>query len=227
MVTPGLRKLFESEGVGLIPLADGAFFLVQELNAAGKAVEVVALGKPRAGGSGVTPAPVGGSSTPPPSPGLPPLPGTAAPLVSPPNPVPAADLAPAFERSVEVATHPVLKSHVIDGRAVLPMALHLEWLAHAALHGHPGLVFHGFNDLRVTQGVTVEATAAVPLRAFAGKAVKQDKLYVVPVELRGRRKDGREMVKAVRPRYSTWPPRYAYRNRSSRLAAHTNRNQLG
>src|SRR5206468_873947 len=40
MVTPGLRKLFEAEGVGLIPLADGAAFLVNELNAAGRAVEV-------------------------------------------------------------------------------------------------------------------------------------------------------------------------------------------
>ena len=47
MVTPGLRKVFESEGVGLIPLLDGSVFLVQELNAAGKAVEVVALRKHR------------------------------------------------------------------------------------------------------------------------------------------------------------------------------------
>ncbi|HKB34855.1 MAG TPA: SDR family NAD(P)-dependent oxidoreductase, partial [Gemmataceae bacterium] len=34
MVTPGLRKVFESEGVGLIPLAEGSLFLVQELSAA-------------------------------------------------------------------------------------------------------------------------------------------------------------------------------------------------
>src|SRR5205807_2166970 len=47
MVTAGLRKLFESEGVGLIPLSDGAAFMVQELNAAGRSVEVVALGKQR------------------------------------------------------------------------------------------------------------------------------------------------------------------------------------
>ena len=60
---------------------------------------------------------------------------------------------------MDVATHPVLKSHVLDGRAVLPMALHLEWLAHAALHGNPGLVFHGFNDLRVTHGVQVDPGA--------------------------------------------------------------------
>ena len=83
---------------------------------------------------------------------------------------------------------------MIDGRAVLPMALHLEWLAHAALHGNPGLVFHGFNDLRVTHGVQVDPETPVHLRAFAGKAAKQEKLFVVPVELRGKRKDGREVI---------------------------------
>jgi hypothetical protein len=100
----------------------------------------------------------------------------------------------AFERSVDVATHPVLKSHVLDGLAVLPVALHLEWLAHAALHGNPGLHFHGFNDLRVTTGLKVEASAQVPLRALAGKALKRDGAFAVPVELRGRRKDGRELI---------------------------------
>src|SRR5439155_23025842 len=40
MVTPPLRKVFEAEGVGLIPLLEGAVFLVQELNAAGRPIEV-------------------------------------------------------------------------------------------------------------------------------------------------------------------------------------------
>jgi hypothetical protein len=62
------------------------------------------------------------------------------------------------------------------------------------LHGNPGLQFHGFNDLRVTTGLKVEAGGQVPLRALAGKAVKQEKLFVVPVELRGKRKDGRELI---------------------------------
>jgi acyl transferase domain-containing protein len=192
MVTPGLRKQFEGEGIGLIPLNDGALFVVQELNAAGKAVEVMAIGKHRPSGqpgSGVvsTPAPVGGS-------GIHPAIGSG--VVSPPNPSPAVELIPAFDRTIDIDSHPVLRSHVLDGRAVLPMTLHLEFLAHAALHGHPGLVFHGFNDLRITQGVKIEAGSAAPLRALAGKAVKHDKLFVVPVELRGRRRDGREVVKS-------------------------------
>jgi hypothetical protein len=46
----------------------------------------------------------------------------------------------------------------------------------------------------VTHGVHVDPGAAVQLRAFAGKAAKQDKLFVVPVELRGKRRDGREVI---------------------------------
>jgi NAD(P)-dependent dehydrogenase (short-subunit alcohol dehydrogenase family)/catechol 2,3-dioxygenase-like lactoylglutathione lyase family enzyme len=188
MVTPGLRKMFESEGIGLIPLADGGVFLIQELNAAGKAIEVIALGKHR--GSGVIPVPAGmgsGSSSTP-------IQRETIGSGSTPNAAFSAEFSLAFERTVDLSSHPVLAAHVMDGRAVLPMALHLEWLAHAALHGNPGLVFHGFNDFRVTQTVSVESGASVQIRAFADKATKQDKLFVVPVELRGKRKDGRELL---------------------------------
>jgi acyl transferase domain-containing protein/NAD(P)-dependent dehydrogenase (short-subunit alcohol dehydrogenase family)/acyl carrier protein len=185
MVTPGLRKQFETEGVGLIPLQDGAAFMVNELSAAGKAVEILAQCKPRASGSGVHPVPAGSggaatSTGPGPTPAL--------------NPVPVADLTLAFERVLDIESHPVLRSHVIDGLAVVPMALHLEFLAHAALHGHPGLVFHGFNDLRITKGVKLDAEDGIALRVYAGKAVKQEKQFIVPVELRGKKKDGREVI---------------------------------
>jgi acyl transferase domain-containing protein/acyl carrier protein len=187
MVTPGLRKLFESEGVGLIPLAEGGSFAVRELGAAGRAVEVVALGpKPRSSHSGSvhvtnTTRPSGIAST-----------HTPAPQTGP--PAPPIEWSLAFERAVDVATHPILRSHVLDGRAVLPMAVHMEWLAHAALHGNPGLVFHGFNDLRITHGVMVDEAAPSTLRLMAGRAIKSDTAFTVPVELRGRRRDGREII---------------------------------
>jgi acyl transferase domain-containing protein/NAD(P)-dependent dehydrogenase (short-subunit alcohol dehydrogenase family) len=187
MVTPSLRKVFESEGIGLIPLQDGALFLVQELNAAGKAVEVIVLGKQRGSGSGVvqTSAAVGGGSS-------------AINRDSNGSGVMKAalptDLAVAFEQTLDVETHPILLAHVLDGHPVLPMALHLELLAHASLHGNPGLVFHGFNDLRVTHGVQVDPGSPVLLRALAGKASRQDKAFLVPVELRGKLKNGREVI---------------------------------
>ena len=43
MVTPALKKLFDQEGVGLIPLETGAEYLVQELRSADRAVEIVTL----------------------------------------------------------------------------------------------------------------------------------------------------------------------------------------
>ena len=79
MVTPGLRKVFEAEGVGLIPLADGAAFLVQELTAAGQAVEVVALGKPRGRRVRGRSRPRGRGGRPPPAPAPAPVPPTADP----------------------------------------------------------------------------------------------------------------------------------------------------
>ena len=88
----------------------------------------------------------------------------------------------------------MLRSHVIDGRAVVPMALHMEWLAHAALLGNPGLVFHGFDGLRVTNGIMVEESVPAAIRVFAGRGVKSEKSFVVPVELRGKRRDGREVL---------------------------------
>ncbi|MGL6095984.1 MAG: SDR family NAD(P)-dependent oxidoreductase, partial [Fimbriiglobus sp.] len=184
MVTPGLRKVFESEGIGLIPLAEGGVFLVQELTAAGHAVEVVALGKSKGGAK----SPADGSSVAAPRSGVSAAPASSARLAA------AGELAVAFERVLDIATHPVLRSHVLDGRAVLPMALHMEWLAHAALHGNPGFVFHGFNDLRITHGVMVEDGGTTLLRALAGRAMKTDKGFIVPVELRGTRRDGREAI---------------------------------
>jgi len=181
MVTPALRKVFEAEGVGLIPPAEGGLFAVQELNTGGRAVEVMAMGKVRPAAKAGS-AVIGAANT------------VRQPAAVPPPAPAAAEPVVVFERSLDFAANPVLRSHVIDGRAVLPMSLHMEWLAHAALHGNPGLVFHGFNDMRVTNGVMVEDGQASSVRATAGRAVKADKLFVVPVELRGKRRDGRDVV---------------------------------
>jgi acyl transferase domain-containing protein/NAD(P)-dependent dehydrogenase (short-subunit alcohol dehydrogenase family)/acyl carrier protein len=183
MVGPGLKKMFESEGIGLIPLGAGGMFALQELSSTGQAVEVVALGNIRAARkepeASEPPAPAISRSLPTQQEAVSGLP----------------ELATVFERTLDIPSHPILRSHIIDGRAVLPMALHLEWLAHAALQGNPGLVFHGANEIRVTNGIQIEDGAQVQLKAVAGKAVKRESgLYHVPVELRGRRRDGRELI---------------------------------
>jgi acyl transferase domain-containing protein/NADP-dependent 3-hydroxy acid dehydrogenase YdfG len=180
MVSPALKKVFEQEGIDLIPLEAGANYLVEELRASPQdAVEVVVL----AGSVGqVSNLPEESRQ----AGSLPPENGTASPPRSLPN---------AFERVLDRAAHPVLESHVLDGRPVLPTVLILEWLAHAALHQNPGLLFHGCDDLRILHGVILDGDAPT-LRVDAGKAVKRDGLFVAPAELRGVRSDGREVLHA-------------------------------
>ncbi len=175
MVTPALQKVFEQEGIGLIPLEDGANYLVEELRSGpGDAVEIVLLAPGASAVLGNGLAPRNGSVS-------------AAPQ----------SLPPAFERILDRAGHPILESHILDGRPVLPMVLILEWLAHGALHQNPGLVFHGCDDLRILHGVILDTAAAPTLRVDAGKAVKRDGLFVAPVELRGASRRPRG---AARPR---------------------------
>ncbi len=145
MVDAGLKKLFASEGVGVIGLAAGGEHLLCELRGRGPA-ETVALVL---------------------------LPGAERGL-----PV-------SFERDLTLEAYPFLASHVLNGRAVLPLAVSAEWLAQAALHAHPGLVFAGFDGLRVAKAVVVRRGASTLLKAHAGALEKRDGALIVAAELRG------------------------------------------
>ena len=108
----------------------------------------------------------------------------------------AKPLTEAFSLALTVNDFPFIRSHVIDGKAVLPMAMIVEWLAHGALHGNPGFRFHGFNDLRICKGVTFEQSSTCSLHVMAGRAEKRDSLHYVPVELTSSIGDGRPTLHA-------------------------------
>ncbi|MDT8441221.1 MAG: SDR family NAD(P)-dependent oxidoreductase, partial [Desulfuromonadales bacterium] len=166
MVTPALKKVFADEGVPLIDLQAGADTLVRELaTPPGGPVELVILGAPDQ--------------------------AAGAPAQQHEN----IYVTKAFDLDLSVASCPFLAAHVIDGKAVLPMALMIEWLAHAAIHNNPGLRFHGFNDLRVLKGVTLDHDQTHTLQAMTGKAFKSDGMHLVPVELSGSA-GGRQFVHA-------------------------------
>jgi len=112
------------------------------------------------------------------------------------QPAKAKNLTEAFAVSLNLNDYPFLRSHVLDGKAVLPMAVIAEWLAHGALHGNPGLRFHGFNDLRICKGVVFEQEKACKLKVMAGRAEKRDSFYLVPVELTGVNGDARVLLHA-------------------------------
>jgi acyl carrier protein/NAD(P)-dependent dehydrogenase (short-subunit alcohol dehydrogenase family) len=166
MVTPALKKLFEQEGVEVIDLRAGADYLLKELSTPpGGPVELVLLGS-----------------------------RSEAHVDNQPQPHPNIYVSRAFDLELSVDQYPFLKSHVIDTKAVLPMAMIIEWMAHGAIHNNPGLRFHGFNDLRILKGITLEADQLHSLQVMTGTAFKSDGFHVVPVELSGTDKGGQHFV---------------------------------
>lgn len=162
MVTPALKKLFADEGVGVIGLNAGADYLIQEIESAGP-VETVVLGNVLGETDNIL---------------------TAIPLNKSLPIIERGDLAIAFERDLSVSSNDFLNSHVMNGQAVLPVAVIIEWFAHGALHLNPGMQFQGFDDFRVFKGITLKANENIHLRILAGTMIQQGNLSLVPVELR-------------------------------------------
>ena len=168
MVTPALKKVFAQEGIDVIDLQAGADYLVNELSTSpGGPVELVISG--------------GDSEE-----AIEELPEQPQNIC----------ISKAFDLDLDVEHYPFLKSHVIDGKAVLPLAIIIEWLAHGAVHNNPGLKFQGFNDLRVLKGVIIGSQQSAALKVMTGKAIKGDGVHIVPVELSGVDESGQPVAHA-------------------------------
>jgi NAD(P)-dependent dehydrogenase (short-subunit alcohol dehydrogenase family) len=174
MVQDSLKPLFEKEGIALIPLAAGARCLVDQIQkGSASPVEVVVLAEPSPTAAAATPRPA----------------STA--------PAPAErQLDPVFRRIVDLDSLPILTAHVIDGHAVLPMAIMLEWLAEGAIHRNPGLVVSGIDDLRLFKGVILNQNRQASVEVHVGKVVRSGSHFVVPTELKGILAGGREVAHA-------------------------------
>jgi NAD(P)-dependent dehydrogenase (short-subunit alcohol dehydrogenase family) len=172
MVTASLKQVFADEGIEVIDLQTGSEYLSREIaTATDGPVELVILG------------------------------GGEQPEGDRPQPVSEPEngdryLSKAFDLELSVARFPFLKSHVIDGKAVLPLAMMIEWMAQAAVHNNPGLKFQGFDNLRVLKGVILAANAVYPLQLLTGKTVKIAGVHQVPVEIAGFDAQGRKTAHA-------------------------------
>ncbi|MCG3128857.1 MAG: hypothetical protein CHACPFDD_03753 [Phycisphaerae bacterium] len=158
MVDPALRRTFEREGVGVIPLAAGAAALLGELcGPDDEHVEIVlAAGEIReawgssaattagaAHGDGAIRRETDGTA------------GTSGVV--------------AWSRHVDVETHPFLNSHVLAGRPVLPLAVSAEWLAQAAADVRPGSRPSAIRQLRALRPAAVGAEGlALSIQPQAG-----------------------------------------------------------
>lgn len=165
MVSAGLGQEFRRRGVELISIADGARHLVDEMcRTDDPAVEVV----------------VGATLSSDAVRELPPMGVTVSGFS---EAVATAGLSLTFQRDLDLANHPVLRSHVIGGKAVVPLALMTEWFAHGALHENPGLLLQGLDDIRVLNGIKLDR-GKKHIRLMAGKACRKQGAYEVPLELR-------------------------------------------
>ena len=232
MVTEELKPLFEREGISLIPLADGATLVAQDMQRPDTLpAEIVVLAQPvqaetrwsgeadpsRVGQAFQPDVPHVGQAFQPDVPDLgqafqpdvrlesltynkqePAVSrgqsGTRTPRTG--EHALGKRLETAFQRQVSLETLPVLASHVIDGHAVLPMILILEWLAEGAVRRNPGLVVVGVDDMKLYKGVILYGPPAVTVEIRAGKAVRDGREFRITVEMCGTLAGGREVALA-------------------------------
>jgi NAD(P)-dependent dehydrogenase (short-subunit alcohol dehydrogenase family)/acyl carrier protein len=96
-------------------------------------------------------------------------------------------------RELDLHRYPVLASHIIGGKPVVPFALMTEWIGHGALKENPGLSLHGIDDFRLLSGIRIEQEKKL-VRVLAGKPKKSGDTLQVDVELRNGVKNGQDVI---------------------------------
>jgi acyl transferase domain-containing protein/NAD(P)-dependent dehydrogenase (short-subunit alcohol dehydrogenase family) len=145
MVNASLKRLFESEGIEVIPIDLGAKFLARELTKQASGTQLIALA------NSVKKAP------------------------------------PRQEIEVSMDALPILDSHRIDGRGVVPFALHQEWIAEHATVAEAGLKLIGLEDVRLFRGIKINANEVIKLRAevLASTGDQQSRMMTVALRSEG------------------------------------------
>ena len=163
MVTPSLKNAFAKMDISLIPLEMGAATLVAEMANADPSPIEVLVGSMLTDED----ANAGPSSE--------------------------ASMALLERRELDLHRYPVLESHVIGGRPVVPFALISEWIGHGALKRNPGYALHGLDDFRLLSGIRVDQSGKL-VRLMAGKPKKAGDVWQVDVELRNGVKNGKDVI---------------------------------
>jgi Polyketide synthase dehydratase/KR domain len=88
---------------------------------------------------------------------------------------------------------PPLGDHVLDGKAVLPVALAVNYLAEAAIRRFPDHCFIGCDRFRVLHPVQVPETGSISIHVHCDTATQRDDETVVPVQLEA---DGKTCYRA-------------------------------
>ncbi|MCD4741648.1 MAG: SDR family NAD(P)-dependent oxidoreductase [Desulfobacteraceae bacterium] len=98
-------------------------------------------------------------------------------------------LTKAFTYNLNNSAAPVLQSHKINGNKVVPFALHMEWLAHAAEKNNPGLYFAGMDQMRLLKGISFPEESeessgnSIEINVKTGKCKKADHGFETEISL--------------------------------------------
>ena len=177
MVSSALKKEFEKNNIGLISVDQGAQSLVNEMKAGtNQSVEVIL------GSMIETTSPHKGD-----------LVQFSKSVQYQPCPKINNKLSMAFQRDIDTDEYPVLNSHVLGGTPVVPFALMAEWFSHGALHGNPGLVLQGLDDMRMLKGIQINGNKR-KIRILTGKVRKTNFAFEVDVEIRNGIPDEQEVL---------------------------------
>ncbi|MDD3000742.1 MAG: SDR family NAD(P)-dependent oxidoreductase, partial [Candidatus Riflebacteria bacterium] len=166
MVNASLRNVFLAEGIGLIPLKAGARCPIIELtNPSESAVEIGIMGT------------LGTAD------------GSAGTLSG------ATKFTKAFDFNLNVEENSWLRSHVLNGDPVLPMAVAGELMSEAALANNIGMQFVGYNEMRILKGVVLKNGASQVVSVYTSTPTKTDDGYSVICEIRSKSNE-RETINA-------------------------------
>ncbi|MBN1296157.1 KR domain-containing protein, partial [bacterium] len=207
MVTPELKNVFLAEGIPLIDPASGALYLSRELRmeygrTVIKPVEIVIIGtseqdvllpgdrKPIADETRIDTEKPDQYS------------GTESEGFEASEPEgegeseedDAAELQEVYRLIISDDRLPVLKSHLINGMPVVPMALLMEFAAQGAMIRHPSLLIHGIENFRLLKGIVLRSGMEFELECKTGESEREGRLFRIPVELRGVMPDGKRFV---------------------------------
>ena len=173
MVTPGLKREFQKNQIALIPMEAGARCMLLEMSQTGSHPVEVVLGSSLPDQAVVK------------------TPNREGQAPDPQKPSQAMSLT--FKREIDTINHPILDAHILGGKPVVPFALITEWFGHGALHGNPGLILHGIDDMRLLKGIKLDQQKKL-IRLFAGKADRKGSLFEVGVELRDGVLEGKDVI---------------------------------
>jgi acyl transferase domain-containing protein/NAD(P)-dependent dehydrogenase (short-subunit alcohol dehydrogenase family)/acyl carrier protein len=125
-------------------------------------------------------------------------------------------------KEVSVAGLPILADHVLNGKATVPLALAVHWLAEAGMHQLPGQTLRRVSQVRVLKGIVLGAEESRMVAIHAGPKTRSADAWSVAAEISSHGVQGQRMPHFVatlqaglaEPAAGPPPPRLAPRSGS-------------